>query len=36
MRLYPHHSLAGITLLLAVAVTSFALGVSVGVGVMLL
>jgi len=31
-----HHSLAGVTMLLAVSVLSFSLGVCVGVGIMLL
>ena len=31
-----HHSLAGVTMLLAVSVLSFALGVCVGVAIMLL
>lgn len=36
MRSELHHSLAGIAMLLAVAVLSMALGVCVGVGIMLL
>jgi hypothetical protein len=31
-----HHSLAGVSMLLAVSVLSFSLGVCVGVGIMLL